>query len=107
MEHSQIHLKSLLEKWKFAPTNNLQPPEGKKTLWRRLYGYWMGFAKVLGKINTIVLLTLVYVVIIGPVALVLKVFGRDLLDRRPEPRSSYWYEKTQEDVTLERSKQQF
>ena len=49
---------------------------------------WWSFAHVLGWINTRLLLTLFFVLIVVPVGVVFKLTGRDLLDRRG--RGSSW-----------------
>lgn len=87
-------------------TNHDESPQ-RKSLWRILYSYWMKFALALGKVSTAVLLTLFYVLAIGPVAIAFKLFGKDLLDRKAEHRTSYWYDKSKEPITLDQSKHQF
>jgi voltage-gated potassium channel Kch len=48
-----------------------------------------GFA--LGWLSTQLLLTVVYYLVVTPIALALRLLGRDPLKRRPEPtRTSYW-----------------
>lgn len=63
-----------------------------------LYRYWMKFAHVLGWVNGRIILTALYVVVIGPYALLLRV-GR-LFSRRPAV-GTYWIEKPYERPTLE------
>jgi hypothetical protein len=72
-------------------------------LWRG----WKKLAHGLGIVNTKILLTLTYFVVIAVVALFTKLFGRDLLDRRMKPRKSYWHERPQESITLETCRRQF
>jgi hypothetical protein len=96
----------LLRKWEFRG-DHTAADKGEKTFWKTLLGYWLRFAGMLGKANAIVLLTIVYFLIIGPGALVLKLLRRDLLDRRAEARESYWYDKDPVDAGLEQSKHQF
>ncbi|MBI3577932.1 MAG: hypothetical protein HY089_00810 [Ignavibacteriales bacterium] len=67
----------------------------------------MKFALLLGIVSTAILLTLFYVFVVGPVAIALKLFGKDLLDRKAEHRPSYWYDKSKEPITLDQSKHQF
>ena len=106
-EVRQDTLRTLLSKWSFAPPTDPVKKRSADSLRRRLYGRWMAFARVLGKINTIVLLTIVYMVIIGPVALVFRMFGKDLLDRTSDGRSSYWYDRDEEEHSVERRSRQF
>ena len=100
-------LEEIIPRWRFEPDSAAVASGLPKTFWRRLYSLWMKFARILARVNTTILLTLVYFLIIGPIAIVLKAFGKDLLDRKAERRSSYWYDKGQEKPTLERSYQQF
>ena len=97
----------LIHRWSYSPEVQEVETRAGKTTWRVAYEYWMKFARALGKANAFVLLTLVYVVVIGPAAIVLKILGRDLLDRKAEPGSTHWYQKEQEETTLERSERQF
>lgn len=64
---------------------------------------WMGLAVVLGFVMTRVLLTLVFVLVMLPIAFVLRLVGKDLLDRRLDPAaSSYWKPKTYADDSAKR-----
>jgi hypothetical protein len=52
---------------------------------------WDKIGHILGIINTYVLLTLFYVVILTPLSLVMRLFGKDILKLKYAPRqSSYW-----------------
>jgi hypothetical protein len=51
---------------------------------------WMAAAAVLGAFNTRILLTVAYYLVITPVGLILRVAGRDPLDRRLHSGPSYW-----------------
>lgn len=65
-----------------------------KRFFRLLYRYWMKFAHVLGWINTRILLTLFYFVILTPFALLVSLFKRDLLDQSFKPNEpTYWLPK--------------
>ena len=103
----QTALRSLLSKWSFGPPAGGANEVPVESIRRRLYLRWMAFARILGRINTMLLLTIAYVVIIGPVAIVFRILRTDLLDRRSEDRSSYWYDREHEDRSLERSSRQF
>jgi hypothetical protein len=61
-----------------------------------LYRGWMAFGHALGWINAKILLTLVFFLIVTPVALALKLFGHDPLARRLAHRGSYWVVRTDE-----------
>lgn len=78
----------------------------RSTTIRRLWAQWKRFATWLGRWNTRILLSLTYVFMFGPIAVVLRLFGRDLLDRRWRPRRSYWKEIEPAEITLEGSRHQ-
>lgn len=62
---------------------------------RSVYRVWMGLALVLGYIMTRVLLSIVYLFVVTPIGLLLRLFGKDLLDERLDPAAaSYWKPKT-------------
>ena len=104
---SREKVDELVHRWSYSPGAQKAETGARKTIWRVAYEYWMKFARALGKANAFVLLTLVYVVVIGPAAIVLKILRRDLLNRKAEPRFTYWYLKEYEETTLERSERQF
>jgi hypothetical protein len=51
---------------------------------------WMGLARRLGYVNTLVLLTLLYFLFLAPLGLLLRLLGRDTLRRRNGKNESYW-----------------
>ena len=78
-----------------------------KRLWRTLFGWWMAFARVLGHVNTLILLTVMYVLIIGPSWVVVRVLRKDPLRRKPTARGTYWVEKPPLKHTLDETRRQF
>ncbi len=56
----------------------------------RAYARWTAFFQGIGKVWTAVLLAVVYVVSVGPIGLVMRLFGHDPLDRRLAPEPSFW-----------------
>lgn len=68
---------------------------------------WKKFAHVLGIINTKILLTITYLIVIALAALFVRLMGKDLLDRRMKPAASYWHERDQQEVTLESVRRSF
>jgi hypothetical protein len=57
---------------------------------------WMAFALALGRVQTAILLFLVYVFALGPMAVLLRVFGRrDLLELRRPDGASFAHAKRQ------------
>ena len=82
----------------FAASGLLAP-----SLLRPVYGPWMAFARFLGWLNTKILLTLFFALVITPVGLVLRLFRRDLLEQRTgTDAESYW--KRREDTVTDKSR---
>ncbi|MEK7851087.1 MAG: SxtJ family membrane protein [Deltaproteobacteria bacterium] len=60
---------------------------------KTLYKSWMKFAHALGWVNTRIILTVIYLLIFTPVALIFKVIGKDPMERKIEKINSYWIKK--------------
>jgi hypothetical protein len=76
--------------------------------WRRLYGGWLEIAARFGEVQTLLVLAIVYALVLGPVALVLFAFRRDLLQRRGlHVSGSAWSEADSAGADLERAKRLF
>jgi hypothetical protein len=56
----------------------------------RAYVRWTAFFQGIGKVWTALLLAIIYVLSVGPVGLVMRLFGHDPLDRRLAPEPSFW-----------------
>lgn len=69
-----------------------------RLLFRRAYRLWMAFAHALGWVNSRILLTVLYIVVLGPVAVVRKVGA--IFSRKKYP-STYWISKRSEGATIE------
>jgi hypothetical protein len=74
---------------------------------RKLWAWWKAFAHVLGQIQTTILLSLVYLIAIGPIALVSRLIGRDLLGLRRSDNPSYWHPLPEVTASVERALKQF
>ena len=57
---------------------------------------WMAVAGAVGAFNARVILSIFYYLIITPVGLVMRLFGRDPLDRRLRTGDSYWQKRSPE-----------
>jgi hypothetical protein len=58
---------------------------------RPIYAGWMRFAYVLGWVNTRVILSLFFYLVITPIGLLMRLFGRDPMHRKPDSTvASYW-----------------
>jgi hypothetical protein len=68
---------------------------------------WMRFAEVVGRVNTRIILTLVYALVFTPIGLVRRAL-RDPLDRRMrDGRASVWIRRPPAPVDPARYRQQF
>lgn len=63
------------------------------TLLAPLNRLWMAFGLLLGKIVSPVVLGLIFLVLITPVALATRLFGRDILRMKKRRVPSYWVER--------------
>jgi hypothetical protein len=64
-------------------------------LGRPVYYVWFFFAACMGIVMSNLILTLVYYLIFGGMALAMKLFGRDKLRLRGKKKDSYWEPATQ------------
>jgi carbamoyltransferase len=69
--------------------------------------YWMKLALVLGHINSIILLTLLFYLVFVPYNLISRIIGRDPLRRRGEKGESNWTERETTRQTKERFERLF
>jgi hypothetical protein len=75
---------------------------------RTIKRIWLLFAQMLGKVNTILLLSLVYLVVIGFMSLIARLFRKDFLQKKIDiDQVSYWQIKKTSEQTLDRYKFQF
>ncbi|UCF94703.1 MAG: hypothetical protein JSW39_11275 [Desulfobacterales bacterium] len=57
---------------------------------RPLFKLWLRFAHVLGRINTRIILFLVFTVVTVPAGLIMRLLGKDPMKRKMEEVNSYW-----------------
>jgi hypothetical protein len=74
---------------------------------RKIKALWMAFAHVLGQVQTAILLSVVYHVAVGPIALVSKALRRDLLTLRRPEGASFAEPLPPISSTIERARRQF
>lgn len=73
-----------------------------------VYIFWMRFAFVLSWVNTRLILLVIFYLVFTPIGLCLKLFGKDLLDIRPEKnKDTYWKKKETGYDTKESYERQF
>lgn len=56
----------------------------------RAYSRWTRFFQGIGVVWTAVILAIIYLLSVGPIGLVMRIFGHDPLDRSLDPGSSFW-----------------
>lgn len=79
--------------------------EARTPLWRRLLDGWTAIAARFGAVQTLVILALFYVLLIGPVSIVQLVARRDQLDKRHlRGEGTAWREADSAKPDLERAK---
>ncbi|MEW5795018.1 MAG: SxtJ family membrane protein [Candidatus Zixiibacteriota bacterium] len=68
-----------------------------------VYIVWMTFAYYLSFVMTFVILTLFFFLVMTPAGLIMRLFGKDPMDRRfPGVRDSYWVSSQTYENTIER-----
>lgn len=77
----------------------------RKSFYRRLYEGWLAIAGHFGEVQTMVVIGLTYILVIGPIALIM---GRkDLLQKRALPPGSAWADADTVAADLARAKRMF
>lgn len=78
-----------------------------KNIFHTLKKAWMAFAHAVGWFNTRVLLTLTYLIVIGIPAIIVKLFRKDLLNRKWRTEVSYWVAKEKTGHSIGQARHQF
>lgn len=58
-------------------------------MWSKIKKGWMAFVDILGRVQTTLLLSIIYHIAVGPIALIARLLRRDLLGLRTKPGESY------------------
>lgn len=77
-----------------------------RLLWT-LLAHWKWFAAKLSIVQTFLILTLVYSLVIGITALIARLLRRDLLDRRLRNQPTFWHARQDLPGTIESCRHQF
>ena len=86
----------------FAAVGLIKPP-----LIRPVYKVWMKVAGFIAKVNTVVLLYLIYFLVLTPIGILMRLTGKDILDEKlNENAETYWHKK-EEERAISRYTQQF
>ena len=89
------------------PRNQVSHEPLMKRLAKTLYRRWMRLAHTLGRVQTYLLLTLIYFVGMALVATFVRLLTRDPLDRRLGDRASVWVPKPKTNLDLEQARHLF
>ncbi len=78
-------------------------------LFRQVYRGWIAFSIILGYFVSRLLLTLLYFLVITPTGLIMRLVGKDPMERRIDKSAeTYWISRdTEEDYSIERYERQF
>lgn len=74
---------------------------------KKIYRAWMKFAHALGWVNTRIILTLVYILMITPLSFIFKLLGKDPMKRKLGAEDSYWIQRESKAFDRERYRRQF
>ena len=65
-----------------------------RTLFRKFLAWWHPIAEHIVRVQTAIILTLVYLVSIGPLSILARIFRQDLLEKRlPRNAATFWHDK--------------
>ena len=77
-------------------------------LWLRFFRAWMALAEIMGFVMTRVILGVFFFVILTPIGLVMRLFGRDALNTKfRDGLPTYWIDKEPVESSFERYEKQF
>ncbi len=68
---------------------------------------WLRFAAILAKVNTAILLTVIYFVVIMPANLIVRIARVDLMGRRIGEEPSFWRDPESPSMKIEDCRHQF
>jgi hypothetical protein len=80
---------------------------GLRRMGRALKAGWLAFARIVHRVNTAVILTLVYFVVVAPINLVSRLVRADLLNRCIGDEPSFWVDAEAPSSNLEECRRQF
>ena len=77
-------------------------------LLKPVYIFWMRLAFALGWVNTRIILAVMFYLVLTPIGLTMRLFGKDLLDRKIEKaKESYWIARDKKDFSPADYERQF
>lgn len=72
-----------------------------------LWNLWIKLGHVLGTINAFIILTLLYLLILTPIGLLRRLFGKNDLEKEPCLENSFWIPKKVKEPSLSTYTRQF
>lgn len=76
-------------------------------VFKKIYRAWMKFAHALGWVNTRIILTLVYILMITPLSFIFKLLGKDPMNRKLGGQDSYWIKRESKAFDRDHYRRQF
>ncbi len=78
-------------------------------LFKAIYAVWLGFSVILGYFISRALLTIIFFLVLTPTALIMRLLGKDPMDRKWDSAAkSYWIKREQDpNSNLQRYEKQF
>ncbi len=78
------------------------------SVFKKIKDWWMPIAKKIAEFQTKVILSILYFLVMGPIALIIYLFRGDLLKKRHTKDTSFWKKEPHETInTIERCQRQF
>lgn len=84
-----------------------QPAGGPATGLRRLLDRWRAFANTVARVQTAIILTVVYWLMLVPIGVTMRLFRRNLLEHSRVEPDSYWFPREEVEYTVERFRRPF
>lgn len=72
-------------------------------LYIKPYNIWMKFGKIMNKISTFIIMFILFYFLFTPISLILKVFSKDLLNKKIDSTvSSYWIKREEQPQSMKK-----
>lgn len=84
-----------------------QPAGPPATGLKRLLDRWRAFANTIARVQTAIILTVVYWVLLVPIGVTMRLLGRNLLEHSRAAPDSYWLPREEVEYTVERFRRPF
>ncbi len=72
-------------------------------LYIKPYNIWMKFGKIMNKISTFIIMFILFYFLFTPISLILKMFSKDLLNKKIDSTvSSYWIKREEQPQSMKK-----